>query len=215
MQTQSLAWQLYFSRNLLQQLLRVYRRLVIAPALAHYARRYFKPRGIFIEAGAGTSESSCRLQHRRTVIAFDWNTHVLQRHNIFSRRVAGNLFALPFAPASADGIWNLGVMEHFPPGEAVLVLRECARVLKSDGTLLLFWAPADAWYQHLIRIAEQLGQWCRRPFHLSPPQVNLYRRQEDIAPLLAAAGLTCTAVAYHWRDLHSYVLIVARHGKGN
>lgn len=64
------------------------------------------------------------------------------------RCVAGGIHAdvrdLPFRDKSLDGIWNLGVMEHFEEDEQLLVLREFHRVLKPGGRLLLWWPPVWA-----------------------------------------------------------------------
>ena len=47
---------------------------------------------------------------------------------------------LPFDANSFDGIYNLGVMEHFHKDEIMVIAREFQRVLKPGGRLLLLGA---------------------------------------------------------------------------
>ena len=53
--------------------------------------------------------------------------------------VNADIFKLPFKNLSIDGIWNLGVMEHFDLKEINQILNEFNRVLKKDGIFIAFW----------------------------------------------------------------------------
>src|SRR5271157_2786506 len=110
---------------------------------AHYAKRHFPASGIFVEAGCGSAESSDRIdRHGRQLIGLDFSASALQvaqRVGNMDMLIQGDVFSLPFRSHSVDGIWNLGVMEHFTETQICSCLREFRRVLKPDGVILLLW----------------------------------------------------------------------------
>src|SRR5215211_874618 len=100
-----------------QRFFSVYRKAVFARTVAHFVNTYLPPSGVLVEAGSGTSETSMRIDTRggeRTLVAVDLILPVLQRcHPVMDVRMGADIFNLPFADSSVDGIWNVGVMEHF------------------------------------------------------------------------------------------------------
>lgn len=63
-----------------------------------------------------------------------------------------NAAGLEASFANWDGVWNLGVLEHFETDEQLLILREFHRVLKPGGVLLLWWPPRIAPDQLLLKL---------------------------------------------------------------
>ena len=53
-------------------------------------------------------------------------------------------FRLPFADATFEGVYNLGVMEHFTTDEIARILSEFRRVLRPGGKAVLFWPRTSA-----------------------------------------------------------------------
>ena len=89
----------------------------LARAVAYFVDRYLQREGVLVEAGSGTSETSMLIDKRggrARLVALDLIRPVLERcHPVMDVRVCGDIFALPFEDGSIDGIWNVGVMEHF------------------------------------------------------------------------------------------------------
>src|SRR5207247_10804099 len=56
-----------------------------------------------------------------------------------SRIEQASIFDLPFEAGAFDGVYNLGVLEHFHPHEIREILDELHRVLKPRGKLVVFW----------------------------------------------------------------------------
>jgi len=80
----------------------------------------------------------------RFLIGVDWSHEALTR----AARVPqireclrADIRGLPWDDHSVDGIWNLGVMEHFDEPDQRAILREFHRVLVPGGHLLLWWPP--------------------------------------------------------------------------
>lgn len=89
--------------------------------------------------------------------------------------IAGDLFEMPFPNGCFDIVFNAGVLEHFDFEARSSALRECARVLKGKGTLIIafpnhFSRPYKLAYHYLNRT----GRW---PF---PPEKSLLDLKEEV-----------------------------------
>ena len=207
-------WDEYFTsedRGLFQRLLMFHRRRFVAPATAHHFDRVFPDSGVFLEAGAGTSESSGKISGRdRQLLAFDISYVVLHRFNVLPVHVQGDIRALPFSDGSVAGIWNLGVMEHFSDVELQRVLGEFNRVLEAKGRILLFWPPWYALHEIVLNSLAWLARvFLGRNIEFFPDEVNLYSSRRWVARILDGAGFDLVKTSFGWRDLFSYVVVVA------
>lgn len=206
-------WEAYFSREgntVFQQLLMIHRRVFIARAVEYWFDRYFPEDGVFIEAGAGTSESSRRIvSKKRRVIGVDISSFVLYRWNIFSLKVQANIMQLPMPDSKVDGVWNLGVMEHFTDTQIIAILSEIRRVIKPDGVILLFWPPWYAPYELILNSVTWIARVCfGKSLSFFPAEINLFDSKLRIRRLMYAAGLELKACHFSIRDLWSYVVVV-------
>ena len=141
-----LHWAALSGRNsLFGRIASLVRTELLSRAVRAFADAHFPEDGVLVEAGCGTAESSSRLDPRgRTLVALDISrlaVRAARRVPAFRGLVQGDLFRLPFRDGSVAGLWNLGVMEHFPPDEGRTLLSEFARVLRPGGVALLFWPP--------------------------------------------------------------------------
>lgn len=210
----SMEWDEYFTsqeRGLFQRLLMFHRRRFIAPATAYHFDRVFPDRGIFLEAGAGTSESSRRIpRDKRVLVALDLSYVVLYRFNVLRDRVQGDIRFLPFSDESVSGIWNLGVMEHFGDQDLLCILGEFERILEPSGRLLLFWPPWYALHEIVLNFISWIARiFLRKKVAFFPDEVNLYSTRGKIVRLFERAGFDVERTTFGWRDLFSYAVIVA------
>ncbi len=131
------------NRSFLNRVFVFFRTNVIAKDVAHSLDKYFPYEGIFLDSGSGTSQTSIRIPKRnRKFVAMDIAEIIFQdQPNIIDYKVNGDVLRLPFKDNSIDGIWNVGLMEHFQPEELDVILREFNRVLKKGGSAVLFWPP--------------------------------------------------------------------------
>lgn len=113
----TLDWTTYFKRenkSFVQNLFSFHRKVFISRAVKYYVNKYFPKEGFFLEAGAGTSQSSSRIEKLgRKLIALDLNHYVLAQHNCLDHKMQGDILSMPVKSKNIDGLWNLGVMEHF------------------------------------------------------------------------------------------------------
>ena len=141
-------WDLYWSNTpsenrLYTILATIYRKLVIAPRLDAIVRKTFPPRSKLLHAGCGSGQVDVRFQSEMEITAVDSSLKALKTYarTVPAGEVGEACFHqdLPFEANSFDGIYNLGVMEHFHKDEIIVIAQEFQRVLKPGGRLLFFW----------------------------------------------------------------------------
>jgi SAM-dependent methyltransferase len=97
-----------------------------------------------LDAGCGTGGNLTWLQQYGTPLGFDFSPQALEHAPSQFPLLRASITAIPLASASVDLVTSFEVIYHRGVDDDVLALKECARVLKSDGYLLLR-LPAFAW----------------------------------------------------------------------
>lgn len=142
--------------SLWEKIANLYRRLLIRREVKHYVEKHFPPSGIFVECGSGTSETSAAIRKQdRLLIALDFSRiplHRAQNNPIIDLCIQADFFHLPFRDNVIDGIYNVGVMEHYGKDELRVILQEFHRVLKKDGKCLFLWPQRYGWVEMLSNI---------------------------------------------------------------
>jgi SAM-dependent methyltransferase len=191
------------------------RKGILRRAVRHYTERYFPPRGLFVEMGCGTAQASASIEPReRRFAGLDLSLPALlaARGNPPHQNVlGGDLRHLPFPDGSVAGIWNLGVMEHFPPEQGIEILRELGRVLAPGAYAILFWPPSFGSSRWVLAPVE----WVRtrvsgQPFHFFPDEVNRLTSRDHARRMVLAGGLEPVAVDFSFRDWLIHMVVVAR-----
>jgi len=124
--------------------------------------------------------------------------------------VRGDIHALPFRDGSLAGIWNLGVMEHFPPAEGRAILEETARVLRPGACAVLFWPPEKGLSRLVLAPVEWLRSRPGKPFRFFPDEVNRLTSRRHARQTLEAAGLEPVAADFTPRDAFIHIVAVGR-----
>jgi dolichol-phosphate mannosyltransferase len=182
-----------------------YRRAVIRPNLERALRRAFTPGARLLHAGCGSGQVDERLHEEFQIAAADISPEAL---SLYSRNNPGayrldhaDIFALPYPDGDFDGVYNLGVVEHFPRPDIVRMFEEFRRTLKPGGKLVVFWphrrAPS---VMFLGALHFCLRAFFRSPAQLHPPEVSLLTGQSCARQVLEEAGFACTGYQYGFRD---------------
>jgi len=198
-----------------QRFFSFYRKAVFARAVAYFVERYLPAEGLLVEAGSGTSETSMLIQKRngaRTLLALDLIRPVLERcHPIMDIRVCGDIFSLPFQNDSLEGIWNVGVMEHFTHEQIDRILREFQRVLKPGHRVVLLWPATFSIPQRILRVLEffiNLRRGEADKFRFHPDEISQLRSVRQGKDVLSRNGFRPVAIDIGLRTLMAFETIV-------
>lgn len=208
-------WESHFSSKSSQKIIYFIRTRLIARSVRNFIDRYFKDSGIFMEMGSGSSQTSVLLNKRsRKLYALDFAFDAVSHARfipVMDGGIQGNLFSLPFRNDSVDGIWNLGVMEHFTDSEIDTILAEFHRALKSGSCAILFWPPLIGWYKIAALILETLLSLVKiKRVKLYPDEINLIRGRKKIKSFCDRNGFILERCSYTYLDCFTNVVIVIR-----
>ena len=212
------AWAAHWSearqRGGAQRFFSLYRKLVFARTVRFFINRYFPRQGIFVEAGAGTAETSVRIDKlggARRLVAVDFVVPILRRcSRVMDAHVGGDIFRLPLRAAGVDGLWNVGVMEHLTHAQIDQAMAEFHRVLRPGAPLLLLWPGATSVPQKLLRAIEALVNRRRTdaPFHFHPPEISQLRSAAEAEAILTRNGFRLVHIDHGPRSLFAFKTIV-------
>jgi ubiquinone/menaquinone biosynthesis C-methylase UbiE len=206
------------NRGLFEIIAKFYRRFIISPTVRHYFHKYFtdEPGRVYLHAGCGSAESDNRIgfQHAQFVM-LDISTDAL----VIARRktklrnahfVCGDIFNPPFRDGALDGIWNLGVMEHFYEEEITNIFVALARTLKTGQRCVIFWPPKYG--LSVIVLTSFLGvvnKFRKQQLVLYPDEVSRFATKNWAQRLVDPAGLRVRRAHFGPRDVFTYVIMVA------
>ena len=190
-----------------------YRHVLIEPLLTRVIGREFSPGASLLHAGCGGGVVDKNVVSKFKVTALDISPNALAayhaRHPGVEVRL-GNVFDLSDVEARYDGIYNLGVMEHFEPEQIVAILRQFASVLKPGGKLVLLWPPVyglSVVALHGIHFV--LNRILRRDIQLHPPEPTKVSSRRQVSGFLESAGFHLRSMHFGPRDAFTYVVVVA------
>lgn len=191
----------------------IYRRGVIMPYLGRFVRRHFPEGATLLHAGCGSGQVDVPLHGRVRITAVDISPAALRlyaRHNPIAARIEqADIFRLPFADATFDGVYNLGVMEHFTRDEVARILTEFRRVLRPGGKLVLLWPTTSAPSVWVLRAVHSfLARVVRRTAPLHPPEISLLRGRADAEDHLRRGGFKLAHYHYGPGDLFIQAVVV-------
>jgi ubiquinone/menaquinone biosynthesis C-methylase UbiE len=217
------AWAKHWSadrqQTLSQRFFSFYRKAVFARTVCYYVERHFPAEGLFVEAGSGTAETSMRIDKHngsRKLIATDIVHGVLKQcHPVMDAKVCADIFNMPYANDSIDGIWNVGVMEHFTHEQIDRILAELYRVLKPGHRIILLWPGADSMPQKMLKFVElfiNLGRSEKFSFH--PPEISQLKSRRQGNEILERNGFRSIHIDYGLRSLFAFKTLVAVKDEG-
>ena len=170
----------------------------------------------YLHAGCGSGGSDQRITLRRARFHFlDLSPVALRLHRrqpmeLKRSYVCADLFRLPYASGSMDGLFNFGVMEHFTPEQIAALFEEFKRVLKPGGRLVLFWPPDFG--LSVLALGAFTGivnRFRRRPLKLHPDEISRIHSFGWLRQVLELSRLRLLRAEFGWRDLFTYVAVVA------
>jgi dolichol-phosphate mannosyltransferase len=217
--SESQGWDEYWSQKrtalgtLYDLVATVYRR-VIRRNLRRYVERTFATGARVLHAGCGSGQVDVDLHRQVCVTAIDISERALRlyaRNNPQASRIEqASIFDLPFDAGEFDGVYNLGVLEHFDQQEIRAILGQFHRVLKPHGKLVVFWPHrrgSSVLFLHALRRLIRLVSRVEPKLH--PDEISLLGSRAEAVALLRDTGFVLREYAFGIRDLFVQCVLVA------
>jgi len=190
-----------------------YRERIIKPALRKTISTYFRQGTVILHAGCGGGQVEETGDGIR-VIGMDISSNALalyKRYHPESDVIQGNILHLGIKGESLDGIYNLGVMEHFNEDDIHSILCEFHRILKKDGTVILFWPPRyGATVLVLKGVHFFINSVLKKNLYLHPAEPSLIRSKEWVRELARESGFDLAEATFGLSDLFTYMIVVLK-----
>ena len=192
-----------------------YRKYIIKPYLKKYITRYFTRDSRLLHAGCGSGQVEEEIPGAIfPVIGMDISQNALavyRQCHTDPNLIRGNILAIGIKGESLDGIYNLGVMEHFSEDEMHIILREFHRILKPDGVAVLFIPPEYGSTVIFFKIVHYLlNTVLKRDIYFQPPEPSRVRSKRWIEGIIRPAGFELIETGFALNDFFTYAVVVIR-----
>ncbi len=193
----------------------LYRKAFIKPNLERFLFKHFPAGARLLHAGCGSGQLDVDVTKRNKVVALDISVPALRLYQAETKGraqlVHGSVFALPLPDASVDGVYNLGVMEHFHEPDIQKILLELKRVLKPGGKLVIFWPPEFGFSVLVFKgLSFVVNDLLKKNVKFHPDEVCRLRSRDHARLLLERAGLSMVEYAFGPSDLFIQSVVVAQ-----
>ncbi len=191
----------------------IYRRSFIKLNLERAMRRTFRFGSSLLHAGCGSGQVDQDLHGRYWIAAVDVSPQALylySQNNPRARSIEhASIFRLPHPDQSFDGVYNLGVIEHFTREEIGSILREFHRVLRPGGKILMFWPHKYATSVLVLKSVHfVLHRILRIDKALHPPEISLLSCRGDANRTLQRSGFRLAEFSFGPADLYIQAVVV-------
>ncbi len=192
-----------------------YRKHIIRPALNYFIKKQFERGASVLHAGCGAGQVDTDVVRWVNVTALDISPKALQRYRALHGGLVtlshGSIFELPFEDESFDGIYNLGVMEHFTDQEIHKILNEFHRVLKEGGKMVLFWPPEFGLSVKILKGAHfVLHRWLKKNIKLHPDEITRVLSKAHVRQILAKAQFELTEYYFGAKDFFTHAVVIGQ-----
>ena len=190
-----------------------YRKFIIKSALNRFILGNFNANSRLLHAGCGSGQVDLDIGAKIGISALDISPAALsiykKANKHYRELILGSIFNIPAPDDSFDGVYNLGVMEHFSEEEIVKILLEFNRVLKPGGRIVLFWPPEFGLSVMALKLVHFVfNRLLKKNISLHPAEITRVRSRRQIENYLTRGGFKLIRYTFGIRDLFTYVVIV-------
>jgi dolichol-phosphate mannosyltransferase len=191
-----------------------YRKVIIRPTLNHFVRKYFAEGDRVLHAGCGGGQVDVDIRDYVQITGLDISVNALSLYRRTNQHhcetLHGSIFAIPLPAASIDGIYNLGVMEHFTSLEIDQILQEFFRVLRPAGRMVIFWPPEFGVSVMFFKTAKAVLERVlgRKGVKLHPDEISRVQSRRQAIEIFRRSGFRLLRYYFGPRDLFTHSIIV-------
>ena len=203
------------SQTIYRAIASFYRKVLIKNSLNHFLNKEFKKGSNLLHAGSGSGQVDQDITKRFDITALDISAEALKLYKLnngpSSKTIKASIFDIPLKDKTLDGIYNLGVHEHFTGSENEKILKEFKRALKDDGKIVLFWPSKYSLTVNFLNTTHFiLNDILKRKIRLHPEEISLIESKKQVEELLKSCGFKMTKFYFGPKDLFTQCVIVAK-----
>lgn len=203
-----------FLHSIYDRIAGLYRKYIIKPHLEKYVNRYFLKNSLILHAGCGGGQVEEEIADLYTIVGMDISQNAIdlyKQYHTDPKLVRGDITSMGIRTGSFDGLYNLGVMEHFSEEEINTILIEFRRVLKDNGVIILFWPPENGSTVIFFKIVHFfLNSVLRRDIHFQPPEPSRIRSRPWVENVLKRAGFILVEMHFGIEDFYTNAVVVVK-----
>lgn len=190
-----------------------YRNNIIKRGLNYFIFKHFTKGQTLLHAGCGSGKVDTDVVNNYQVTALDISYPALKIYDAVNQHKAkiiqASIFEMPFEDESFDGIYNLGVIEHFTEEEIQQILTEFKRVLKKGAKVCLFIPPTYGLTVQVLDTAHFiLNKILKKNIKLHPDEITRVRSKAHIKGLIEKAGFKFIEYYFGPKDVFTQIVIV-------
>jgi len=191
-----------------------YRQNIIKPHLERFISKYLERNSIILHAGCGGGQVEEEIAHSYTIIGIDISLNAIalyKKYHDDPNLILGDITSIGIKEDSLDGIYNLGVMEHFSVEEIKIILMEFRRILKKGGKIILFWPPEYGSTVIFFKVVHFiLNPVLRRNIHFQPPEPSRIQSKKWVENIINQSGFTLEEIGFGMEDFWTNMVVVIR-----
>lgn len=184
-----------------------YRKFIIKRTLNHFIKKHFRKGSEVLHAGCGSGQVDEDIRNYVSITAMDYSVNALSLYKKVNkdkcRLLYGSIFNIPLPDHSVDGIYNLGVMEHYHEEDIAKILAEFKRILKKDGKVVLFWPPEFGLSVMFMKCIHSVSS-----SKMHPDEVCRIKSKAHAQALVRAAGFDMVEYYFGPLDLFTQCVLV-------
>lgn len=193
-----------------------YRVFIIRRILNFFVKKHFKPGSRILHAGCGSGQVDADIREIVKITGLDISPKALKINEKVNEGkcdlILGDIFAMPFQDKTMDGIYNLGVMEHFTESDIDRILQEFRRVLNDNGRIVLFWPPEFGLSVTFLKgVKFFLSTVLRKKnVKIHPDEITRIQSKKHAMRMLNKGGFEVIDYYFGPKDLFTYAVVVAQ-----
>lgn len=190
----------------------IYRNFLIGPSFKHYMLKNFKKHSEILHAGCGGGEVDRFIANDYQITAVDISARALDLYKKINPKVIvkkSDIFNMNLNKKKFDGIYNLGVIEHFNTKKFLELMMHFKIHLKKNGKIILFWPPKyglSVIVLHVIHFI--INKILKIKLKLHPDEPFKYESKKKVEKILQPIGLRITNTHFNFKDAFTYKIIV-------
>lgn len=191
-----------------------YREFILKPYLKKYITKYFDENSIILHAGCGGGQVEGEIADSFMIIGMDISMNALTLYkncHTEPNLILGDISTIGIKNGSVDGIYNLGVLEHFSEGEIHKILLEFNRVLRSKGTAILFVPPEYGSTVIFFKcIHYLLNSILKKNIFFQPPEPSRIKSKKCVENMINKSEFELEEINFGFNDMFTYMAVVIK-----